>query len=84
MTALKKNNKNRGGFIQAALVVLGALVLLKYVYHIDVVGFLTAGRFKELLDQFYELGAKGWMKYRDVIIRLWGSILEFIKNIFNK
>lgn len=83
MRSPKKNNKGGGGFIQATLVVLAALVLLKYVYSVDVVGFLTAGRFKELLDQFYELGSRGWIKYRDVIIQVWGSVINFIKNIFD-
>jgi hypothetical protein len=77
---MKKNNKERG-FIHLILVVVGALVLLKYVYDIDVIGFLTQGRFKELLDRFYNLGAEGWSKYSDVIIRVWNYIIEFGKNV---
>ena len=79
----KKNNKS-GGFIPTILVVVGALVLLKYVYNIDVVGFLTQGRFKEILDQFYSLGAKGLSKYKDVIIGVWNFFFGFIKNILAK
>lgn len=66
------------------IIVVGALVLLKYVYNIDVIDFLTQGRFKELLDQFYILGAKGWAKYSEVIIKVWNYFLNFIKNIFSK
>jgi hypothetical protein len=75
-----KKNCNRRGFIQVVLIVVGALVLLKYVYNIDVVGFLTQGRFKELLDQFYSLGTKGWERYRDVIVKVWNYIAEYFKN----
>ncbi len=66
------------------VVVVGTLVLLKYIYNIDVIGFLTQGRFRELLDQFYSLGAKGWARYSGAIIRTWGYIFEFVKNILNK
>lgn len=66
------------------IIVVGALVLLKYVYNIDVIGFLTQGRFRELLDQFYILGAKGWTKYSEVIIKVWNYCLSFVKNIFSK
>jgi len=78
-----KKNKKRG-FIQIILVVVGALVLLKYVYSIDVIGFLTQGRFKELLDQFYSLSSKGWTKYSDVIVRVWNYIIVLIKNLVDK
>jgi hypothetical protein len=79
-----KNFKKDRGFISIVLIVVGALVLLKYVYKIDVVGFLTTGRFKELLDQFYSLGAKGWSKYKDVIISVWNFFFEFVKSILIK
>ena len=75
-----KNNKK--GFVQTVLLVVGALVLLKYVYKIDVIGFLTAGRFKELLDQFYSLGARGWERYSDVIVKIWNFFVGIVKNIF--
>lgn len=79
----KKNGKGTG-FIQIILVVVGALVLLKYVYDIDVVGFLTAGRFKEILDQFYSLADKGWQKYSDTIIKVWDYFVTFIKKLTPK
>lgn len=79
-----KNKNQKRGFIRIILVVVGALVLLKYVYDIDVVGFLTAGRFRELLDQFYSLGAKGWEKYSDIIIRVWNWFIGFAKNLLDK
>jgi len=66
------------------LIILVALVLLKYIYDIDVVGFLTQGKFKDLLDQFYGLGAKGWDKYSEIIIKVWNYIFEFVKNLIAK
>ena len=82
-----KNQKKRSGkrgFISIIIIIIGALVLLKYVYDIDVIGFLTEGRFKELLDQFYSLGTAGWVKYQDVIIKVWNYFIEFAKNILAK
>jgi hypothetical protein len=70
---MKNKNQKRRGFIQLILLVVGALVLLKYVYNIDVVGFLTQGRPKELLDQFYGFGVKGW-----------NYLVVFIKNVIDK
>lgn len=66
------------------IVIVGALVLLKYIYDIDIIGFLTQGKFKVFLDQFYSLGAKGWEKYNSVITGLWNHIVNFAKNIFSK
>ena len=79
-TSSKKNNTD-GGFIKMIIIIVGALVLLKYVYKIDVVGFLTQGRFKELLDQFYSLGSKGWEKYSEVVIKVWNYFVEQAKNL---
>ena len=76
--------KKERGFIQIILIVVGALVLLKYVYDIDIVGFLTQGRFKELLDRVYDLGTKGWEKYSETLIKLWDYIINFVKNIIAK
>lgn len=81
---MKKFSNKSGGFIQIILIVIGALVLLKYIYNIDIVGFLTEGWFKELLDKFYSLGSKGWEKYSDVIIKVWNYVLEFLKNLIDK
>jgi len=78
----KKNKKS--GLVTIILIIIAALVLLKYVYDIDIVGFLTQGRFKELLDQFYNLGSKGWEKYSDVLIKGWNYIIELAKNILEK
>jgi hypothetical protein len=79
-----KNFKNNRGFVKIILLVVAALVLLKYVYKIDVIGLLTSGKPKELLDQFYSLGAKGWSKYYEVIAKVWNYAFEFGKNIFTK
>lgn len=71
----------QAGFIQMILIVIGALVLLKYVYNIDIVGYLTVGRPKELLDQFYGLAARGWAKYDSYMIDFWDYSINFIKNL---
>lgn len=81
---VQKKLKNNGGFIKAIFAVVGALVFVKYLYDIDIIGYLTQGRFKELLDQFYSLGAKGWDKYNHIIEKAWNYILDFIKNIIDK
>ncbi|MEK7668980.1 MAG: hypothetical protein AAB350_00095 [Patescibacteria group bacterium] len=80
----KIKSPKKTGFIQIIIIIIGALVLLKYVYNIDVVGFLTQGRFKELLDQFYSLGSQGWEKYNGAIIRVWNYVSEFAKNLIAK
>jgi hypothetical protein len=81
---MKNKNYKKRGFISIILMVVGALVLLKYIYNIDVIGFLTQGRFKELLDQFYGLGAKGWSKYQDLIIKAWNFFWGLAKNLLAK
>ena len=79
-----KNKNRKRGFIQIVIIVVGALVLLRYVYDIDIIGFLTQGRFKELLDQFYGLGAKGWAKYSEILLKVWNFFFDVIKNIVAK
>jgi hypothetical protein len=84
MSQPKFKKTKRGGFISIVLIVVAALVLIKYVYNIDIVGFLTTGRFRGLLDQFYKLGSEGWSKYSETLIRVWNYIFEFLKNILAK
>ncbi len=76
-----KTSKNKNnGFIKMTLVIISALVVLKYIYDVDVIGFLTQGRFEELLDKIYNLSLKGWEKYKDTVIKVWGIISGFIKD----
>ena len=79
-----KNKKNNRGFIKITIIIVGALVLLKYVYNVDVVGFLTTGKFKEWLDKLYNVATLGWEKYGVFIIKIWNYFIGFIKNIFSK
>lgn len=81
---MTKFSNKKAGFIQIIIIVIGALVLLKYVYDLDVIGFLTQGKFKELLDQFYNLGSKGWGQYREVILKVWNYLIELIKTLVTK
>lgn len=62
--------KNRG-FIKIIIIIVGALVLIKYIYNIDVIGFLTTGKFKEWLDKLYNIATLGWEKYSVIIIKVW-------------
>jgi hypothetical protein len=83
--AFKKNKfKREVGFIQITLIIVGALVLLKYAYDIDIVGFLTTGKFREYLDKFYFLGSKGWHNYNETLINTWNMIVNFVKNLLSK
>lgn len=89
MKGREKNLNNRGlpaqaGFVKTILIVVGALVLLKYAYSLDVIGFLTEGRFKELLDRFYELGSKGWLNYKELILKVWNFAISAIKALIDK
>jgi hypothetical protein len=83
MSTFKKNNNERG-FIKMIIIIIGALVILRYVYNIDVIGFLTQGRFKELLDQFYSLGSQGWEKYSEIIIKIWNFVINSAKDLLDK
>jgi hypothetical protein len=80
-----KNNRGlvrmpkSGGFIKMILVVVIALVLIKYVFDIDVVGYLTTGKFKDWLDKLYNLASNGWRDYIDVLVKAWNYFIEVIK-----
>ena len=76
--------RDKRGFIKIIIIVIAALVLLKYVYNIDVVGFLTTGKFKGWLDKLYQLASLGWGKYNVIIIKIWNYLIGLLKNIFNK
>ncbi len=77
-------NSSQKGFIRATLLVVGALVILKYAYDIDVVGFLTTGNFRNWLDKFYNLGQMGWEKHREVVMSVWSYVWVFIKSALSK
>lgn len=47
--------KGERGFISMVILILIALVLLKYAYNIDVIGFLTTGKFKLWLDKLWNM-----------------------------
>lgn len=79
MRNYKEISRDGSGFIKTALIVVGALVLLKYIYNIDVVGFLSQSKFKEFLDRFYDLGVNSWNKYSHLIIDFYKNILIKLK-----
>lgn len=77
---LMKNFKSnqRGGAIKTIIFVVAALVLLKYLYQFDVIGDLSQGKFKYVLDKFYAFGQAGWSKWNYILVKVW----EFAKNLF--
>ncbi len=77
-------NPKQSGFIQIAVIIIGALVILKYAYDIDVVGFLTTGKFRVWLDKIYNLASLGWQKYDAYIIKIWNYFIDFAKNLVAK
>jgi hypothetical protein len=74
-----KNFSNKRGFVKAVILIIAGLVLLKYIYDIDIVGFLTTGKFREFLDKGYQLASEGWEKYRETILRVWNYAIALIK-----
>jgi hypothetical protein len=81
---MKKNLKNGGlptqsGFIKMILIVIAALVLLKYIYDIDVVGYLTTGKFKDWLDKLYKMANQGWDGYKDAFLKAWDYFINISK-----
>ena len=77
-----KNNKQ--GFIKIILVVVVSLVLLKYIFDFDIVGLLSEGKFRVVLDKIYELGTYGWTKYKDVLIKTFQFVFGLVKNLLNR
>jgi hypothetical protein len=79
-----KNKNQKRGFVQIILLVVGALVLLKYIYNVDVVGFLTTGKFRGWLDKIYGIASVWWQRYDTIIIQIWNYIIELAKNMLVK
>jgi len=79
---LTKGNRKQSGFITIIIVIIAALVLLKYAYDIDVVNSIIAGNFKDLFDQIYNLIINWWGEYGHVILNIWNSIIDLIKKTF--
>ncbi len=74
----KYQNKNRG-FITRVVVIVLALVLLKYIYDFDLIDKLTSGKFRVVLDTAYEWCEKLWTKYKDIIVVTWKYLIGLIK-----
>lgn len=80
-----KNKINKkSGFIQITIIIVGILVILKYAYDIDIVGFLTTGKFRHFLDLIYGYGLQGWQKYSETILSVWNTLVNLIKNLISK
>lgn len=79
-----QTHKNSKGFIQIILAVVVTLVLIKYLYNIDVIGFLTTGKPREWLDWVYSLSSQIWSKYGDTLIKAWNYVFKFLKDLLDK
>ena len=66
------------------LLVLVVLIVLRYIYDVDIVGFFTTGWFRQVLDKIYKFGSEGWQKYGDMLIGIWNFILNFLKDLASK
>ncbi len=76
-------NKNTG-FIKTVLLVIAALVLLKYAYDFDVIYLLSTGKFKIVLDKFYSFGKAGWGSYSETVLKIWDFITHVFWQVINK
>lgn len=68
------NTSRTSGFITTIIVIIAAIVALKFLFHIDVLSYLTSGQVSE------------WLSYtKKVIVVVWDNILKplfvFIKNM---
>ena len=75
---------NKGGFIQITLIIVGVLVILKYAYSIDIVGYLTEGKFKDFLDTIYGLGNRAWGNYNETVREIWNKIKDLVKKFVSE
>lgn len=75
---------NKTGFIKTVLLVIAALVLLKYAYDFDIIYLLSTGKFKIVLDKFYSFGKAGWGSYSEAILKVWEFITSVFWQVINK
>jgi hypothetical protein len=78
-----RSRATSGGFIQLVFIVITALIILKYAFEVDIVGFLTSGKVKDWLDKLYAFGLAGWNKYKEIITAGWTWWSDLYKKIFN-
>ena len=72
--------KKQNGFVKTVILIIAGLVLLKYLYDVDIVGYLTEGRFREILDKIYAYSSAAWAKYGEMIAGIWNYIVSWFKN----
>jgi hypothetical protein len=75
--AYAKASAGEGGFIRNIVIIVGALVALKYFFDFDLIDLLTQGKFKEVIDW---LRANLWQKF--VVDMVWPFIKNAIHNLF--
>lgn len=79
-----KKKLNERGIIKNIILVIIGLVLVKYIFDIDLIGLLTTGQAKIWLDKLYELARQGSTKYGELALKMWDYLIELIKNLFGK
>lgn len=71
-----KQHTEESGFLSTILVIIAAILVLQFAFHVDVVGFLKSARVGE------------WVAYiKNVILALWNHVIspivDFIKQLAN-
>lgn len=72
---MKSDNK---GFIRNIILIVGALVALKYFFHFDVVDLIAEGKFGEV---WVWIKVNVWQKF--ILDILWSHTIDFFKKLFN-
>lgn len=65
--AFAKASAGKRGFIRNIILIVGALVVLKYVFHFDLITFLSPEKLKVALN---------WLQDR-----IWAPAYQFFKNL---
>ncbi|MBN2093935.1 MAG: hypothetical protein JW740_00975 [Candidatus Zambryskibacteria bacterium] len=76
MIKIKKIHNKGGlsaqaGFIKIIILVVAALVIVKYIYDIDIIEFLTTGKSKIWLDKIYQISKLSWEKFIIIAQKVW-------------
>lgn len=67
----KKITNSKGGFFQIIIILIIAIIVLKFIFDIDIIDFLKSDRFEE------------WFGYiKNVVVIIWEKVIRPIINLF--
>ncbi|MEK7185590.1 MAG: hypothetical protein AAB726_03140 [Patescibacteria group bacterium] len=67
------NSNSKKGFFQIIIILIIAIIIMKFVLDIDIIDFLKSDRFEE------------WFGYiKDVAVAIWEKVIKPIINLFKK